>query len=110
MVNWCGQVVFGEWGGTLVRPMDDKIADKLGKTLERAKGEEAGEEQKRRAAEHTEEPGASQQGGRDATAVGTQRHDIAPRQTEAPAPEARPTASDKDPTGTKQIYIQSSFQ
>ncbi len=40
MVNWCGQVVFGEWGGTLVRPMDDKIADKLGKTLEKAKGEE----------------------------------------------------------------------
>ena len=101
-------VVFGEWGGTLVRPMDDKIADKLGKTLERAKGEEAGEEQKRRAAERTEEPGASQQDGRDATVVATQRPG-AP-QTEAAAPEARPTASDKDPTGTKKFYIQSSFQ
>ena len=101
-------VVFGEWGGTLVRPMDDKIADKLGKTLERAKGEEAGEEQKRRAAERTEEPRASQQDGIDATVVATQRPG-AP-QTEAAAPEARPTASDKDPTGTKQIYIQSSFQ
>ena len=101
-------VVFGEWGGTLVRPMDDKIADKLGKTLERAKGEEAGEEQKRRAAERTEEPRASQQDGRDATVVATQRPG-AP-QTEAAAPEARPTASDKDPTGTKQICIQSSFQ
>ena len=101
-------VVFGEWGGTLVRPMDDKIADKLGKTLERAKGEEAGEEQKRRAAERTEEPRASQQDGRDAAVVATQRPG-AP-QTEAAAPEARPTASDKDPTGTKQIYIQSSFQ
>ena len=97
-------VVFGEWGGTLVRPMDDKIADKLGKTLERAKGEEAGEEQKRRAAERTEEPRAAQQDGRDATVVATQRPG-AP-QTEAPAPEARPTASDKAPTGTKQIYIQ----
>ena len=101
-------VVFGEWGGTLVRPMDDKIADKLGKTLERAKGEEAGEEQKRRAAERTEEPRASQQDGRDATVVATQGPG-AP-QTETAAPEARPTASDKDPTGTKQIYIQSSFQ
>ena len=40
MVNWCGQVVFGGWGGTLVWPMDDKIADKLGKTLEKAKDEE----------------------------------------------------------------------
>ena len=100
-------VVFGEWGGTLVRPMDDKIADKLGKTLEKAKGEDAGEEQKRRAAERTEEPGVPQ---RDETAVATQRHDIVPRQPEAAAPEARPTASDKDPTGTKQICIQSSFQ
>eukprot|EP01045_Picozoa_sp_COSAG04_P007755 COSAG04_NODE_413_length_14740_cov_85.508572_11_plen_97_part_00 len=71
-------------------------------------GAQADEGQKRRGAERTEEPRASQQDGRGATAAATQRPG-AP-QTEAAAPEARPTASDKDPTGTKQIYMQSSFQ